>query len=307
MSKQSIEPSVRGSRVRWGPYEGEMEPVGCKICGRQNEGDRIYKGSIFSVYCCSRCHLMYTSPRYTEESLLAISENEGFSDLKVYRDWTYEKWCLQGSRSYHTEKAKVATLKEYVLEGGRVLDVGCGSGLFVLESRRQGFLAEGVEPSKRLSDVARNVLGVPVTRSEVERFSPPYRFDAVVIWDVLEHLYAPVRVARRTSDLLKTGGILMAQIPHYLGLSHRLKTRLCQLGLRRNHFKHFGFPHHIYSFDRRSLTALLVQVGLKPLRFESWPRQMKDGQNDLLSSVIISTYRRWCLSDYIMCIARKEG
>jgi 2-polyprenyl-3-methyl-5-hydroxy-6-metoxy-1,4-benzoquinol methylase len=307
MPKQAIKPSVRGRRVRWGPFEGEMESVGCKICGRQDEGDIIYRGSIFSVYCCYRCHLMYSSPRYTEESLLAICENEGFSDLNIYRDWTYERWRQQGSRSYHTEKAKVATLKEYVPEGSRVLDVGCASGLFVLEARRQGFLAEGVEPSKMLSDIARNVVGVPVTHSEVEQFPPPYRFDAVVIWDVLEHLYDPVRVARCASDLLKAGGILMAQTPHYLGLSHRLKTLFCRLGLRRNHFKHFGFPHHVYSFDRRSLTALLVQAGLKPLRFESWPRQMKDGQNDLLSSVIISANRRWCLSDYLMCIARREG
>lgn len=307
MSKQSIEAKVGGGRVRWGPFEGEMESVGCKICGRQDERDINYRGSIFSVYCCSRCHLMYSSPRFTEKSLLAICENEGFSDLKVYQDWTYEKWREQGSRSYHTEKAKVETLKKYVPEGGRVLDVGCASGLFVLEARRQGFLAEGIEPGKMLSDIARNVVGIPVTCTEVEQFFPPYRFDAVMIWDVLEHLYDPVRVTRRAADLLRPGGILIAQTPHYLGLSHRLKTRFCQLGLRRNHFKHFGFPHHVYSFDRRSLTALLAQAGLKPLQFESWPRQMKDGQNDLLSSFIISATRRWCLSDYLMCIARKQG
>ena len=250
---------------------------------------------------------MYASPRFTEASLLAIYENQAFTDLTEFEGWSYEKWRAGGGRSYHVAVEQVALLRQYLPEGSRVLDVGCGTGSFVREARAEGFLAEGVEPSRMLADIAARVVGVPVAQCQIEQFRSPYPFDAIVIWDVLEHLYEPVRVVGRAAEMLKPGGVFIAQVPHHRGLGNRIKSGLTRLGLRSGDFKHFGFPWHVYAFDRRSLTTLLAQADLRPFRFESWPHQMKDGRQGLVAAGIIRAARRWCLSDYITCVARKAA
>jgi SAM-dependent methyltransferase len=292
-------------RIRWDAFEGEMEPTPCRICGRHDERDLAYRGKVFSIYVCAGCHLMYCSPRFTEASLLAIYENEAVTDLSVYRDWNYEKWSNMNPRSFHTERQKVRILRQHLAEGSSILDVGCSRGHFVFEARRQGFAAEGLEPSHLFCEIARAELKVPVTEGQLEDFHPGVCFDGLVLWDVLEHLYEPVRVTLHAARLLKPGGILLLQTPNYLGLGHRCKALLYRLGIKHDDYRHFGFPWHVYSFDRRSLTALLSKAGLTPLRFESWPRQLKDGQTGPLAGAIISASRRWRLSDYIMCVARK--
>ena len=184
--------------------------------------------------------------------------------------------------------------------------MGTGTGLFLLEARREGFLkCEGLEPSAMLSKVASEVLGVPVSTVEVEDFNPPYKFDGIVIWDVLEHLYDPVGVLKKCAELLEPGGYVFAQVPNHRGLSNSTKTMLCRMGIKKSGFKHFGFPWHVYSFDRRSLGALTRAASLEPVLFESWSHLMKEGKGDPLSRALIGVIKKLCLSDYIVCVAHK--
>ena len=66
--------------------------------------------------------------------------------------------------------------------------MGCGTGLFCLEALRTGMNVEGIEPSKMLVDIGRDVLNVQLNHGLIEDFNPGYRYNAIVIWDVLEHV-----------------------------------------------------------------------------------------------------------------------
>jgi SAM-dependent methyltransferase len=125
--------------------------------------------------------------------------------------------------------------------------------------------------SHQFCAIANELLKVPVTEGLLEDFHPGRCYDAIVLWDVLEHLYEPIRVTRHASRLLRPGGIVLIQVPNYRGLGHRFKVQLGRWRIQADPFKHFGFPWHVYSFDRRSLTALLAKAGMTPIRFESWP------------------------------------
>ncbi|HTZ18832.1 MAG TPA: class I SAM-dependent methyltransferase [Dissulfurispiraceae bacterium] len=288
----------------FGRFEGILEETGCRICEAE-AGRLVFRGDDgIGYYLCGKCGVMYASPRFTEESMVTIYENEAFADLSVYNNWSYETWKKAGSRIFHTTQQKVALLKRYLPEGSRVLDVGCGTGIAVLEANRNNFVCEGVEPSVRLSEIGLNVLKVRVTTGNVETFSPGYRFNGIVIWDVLEHLYDPVRIVKRCTELLEPGGFLFAQVPNFRGLSNSYKTWLCRIGLKKV-FKHFGFPWHVYSFDTRSLGYLIELGGLNPLHFESWSHLLKEGKRGMIARTTIDIVRKFCMSDYIVCIARK--
>ncbi|MDI1471845.1 MAG: class I SAM-dependent methyltransferase [Thermodesulfovibrio sp.] len=297
---------------KFGPFEGILEETTCPVCRETNEVSKVPEAKLIfrshggiGYYRCSQCNLMYASPRFTEESMLKIYEREEFADLSEFNNWSYEKWKESRNRSYNVQKLKIMLVERYLSQGDRILDVGCGTGLFILEANKKGFLCEGVEPSLMLSNICKNVLKVPVNHTLLENFVPPYKFNGIIIWDVLEHVYNPVRIIKKSFELSEWGGFLFLQVPNYRGISNQYKNLLCRLGIRDNEYRHFGFPWHVYSFDKRSLSFLLGKTGFKVILFESWSHWLKDGWRNPLLKKLSIYLRKWCLSDYIVCVAKK--
>lgn len=297
--------SASGTRINFGPFAGELEHTCCRLCGTDTPNKLVYKSQEgIGYFRCQVCSLMYASPRFTEESLRQIYETPDFADLSSYENWSYDNWRQGRERSYHVEREKAALVARFLPAGTRILDVGCGTGLFVLMAGKSGYRCEGVEPSAMLARVAREKLSVNVANSLLDDFEPPCQYDGLVIWDVLEHLHDPVTVLKRCARLTAEGGLIFAQVPHYRGLSEAFKTAMCRLGLRHT-YKNFGFPWHLYSFDRTSMAFLMQKAGYEPVLFESWSHLLKDGNKNIISSLAISLTRRFCLSDYLVCVARK--
>ncbi|MBW2114551.1 MAG: methyltransferase domain-containing protein [Deltaproteobacteria bacterium] len=93
--------------------------------------------------------MAYVSPRFTEKSLSQIYESDAFIDQSFYDQWSYEKWKSENKgRSYISQHLKIRLIKRFLTEKDRILDVGCGTGLFCLEASKQGLNVEGIDPSK---------------------------------------------------------------------------------------------------------------------------------------------------------------
>ena len=92
--------------------------------------------------------------------------------------------------------------------------------------------------------------------------------DAVIFWDVLEHVHNPLEILAEIQRITRPGGHLFGQVPNWRGLTNRYKTFLNRHGLARKQFKHFGIPHHIFNFDESSLRRMMeksrVATGLLP-------------------------------------------
>lgn len=284
-----------------------MEETDCPTCGKLAGRTLLFQEEGIGFYQCDSCNLQFASPRFTEQSMLNIYNHENFtSDYRKYRNWTFEQWKNSGDRSYNVSLEKVNLVKEYLPEGSRILDVGCSIGQTVYLANLQNLHAEGLEPGKELAEIAIHSIGAPVKNMQIQDFYVKEPYDGIIIWDVLEHLYDPVEVLQACSDRLRSGGYLFAQIPNHKGMGNRLKAYLCRHGLRKS-FKHFGFPWHVYSFDRKSITKMFDKVRLVPVRFESWPGALMDAKKDPLSKLSISLAKRFALTDYITVVAKKAG
>ena len=293
---------------RFGGFSGTLETVDCPLCDSPPHPKLIFQNSKgIGFWQCPDCRVMYASPRFTQESLLDIYEQESFVDYTFYKDWSYGKWKRENRhRSYMTQVMKLDLMARFLAQEDPVLDVGCGTGLLLVEARKRGFLVDGIEPSARLVEIGNRVLKVPVQQGLLEAFEPGpgHKYRGMVIWDVLEHVPDPLNMLRRCKVHLDSGGYLFVQVPNYGGLSNRMKTFMCRKRLRRTGFKHFGFPGHLYSFNQRSLGNLLKAGGFTPVVFESWSHHLKEGSSGLLQGIILSVMKRFCLSDYIVCAAR---
>ena len=293
--------------VAFGNFSGYLEETACPICPSPISPKLIFrKKEGIGIWLCPRCGVYYASPRFDAPSLLNIYENEAFSDMDVYSNWSYDSWRQSGTRGWFGSNLKTQLVKKYLHDSNSVLDVGCGTGEFVLVARKNNLDAEGIDNSKMLTDVGQRILKVPVHNIDIEDFQPNRKFNGIVIWDVLEHLYDPVEMLLMCANLLEPKGLLFAQVPNYRGLSNKLKSFACRTGLSKNDFGHFGFPYHLYFFDKQSLGKLVNAAGFETLHFESWSHLLKDGKRGFLNDIIIAATKKYCLSDYIIIVAQKK-
>jgi 2-polyprenyl-6-hydroxyphenyl methylase / 3-demethylubiquinone-9 3-methyltransferase len=157
------------------------------------------------------------------------------------------------------------------LDGKRVLDVGCGGGMFSEELAKLGAEVTGVDPSAKSIEAGRAHAaagGLDITYEHGHGEQLPFddgRFDLVVCCDVLEHVDDLDTVMAETSRVLKPGGLYLYDTVNRTWVSklfviHLFQewswTRLVPSGL-----------HDWDSFIRpEEMETLLVAHGLRPAR-----------------------------------------
>jgi 2-polyprenyl-3-methyl-5-hydroxy-6-metoxy-1,4-benzoquinol methylase len=137
--------------------------------------------------------------------------------------------------------------------GGRLLDVGCGSGEWLSWMRDLGWQVEGVDSDESANRIARQQ-GLVIHRGRVEqqRF-PDNSFDAVTLNHVIEHVSDPVGTLAECCRILKKGGKLYLATPNSSSLGHRLFKQ---------DWRGLEPPRHLHIFDPRSMAGLLDTAGL---------------------------------------------
>ena len=147
----------------------------------------------------------------------------------------------------------------------RLLDIGCGTGLFLALARDSGFDVEGIEISERLSKLAQSHYGVPVTCGEFSSITLREAvYDVITMWDLLEHVVDPVAVIRRCRALLRPGG----RVVIFTIDSSSLFNAIGDLGYRLSG-KSWARPlellydaRHNYYFTPETLDTVLARGGL---------------------------------------------
>jgi SAM-dependent methyltransferase len=183
-------------------------------------------------------------------------------------DYESKRWGVAGLRPmpWYMNGLKLRYLLEDLPREGRVLDVGCGGGSVAkaVKAERPGLEVHGCDVSRSALDVARIVpAGVDFKVSTAEKL--PYEdgcFDAVWIFDVLEHVDDPAVVLREVARVLKPGGRFHIVLP--LEGQPRTLYQLVGCGTRWTaKVRHGG---HIQIFSARRFSLLATECGLPVLR-----------------------------------------
>jgi SAM-dependent methyltransferase len=141
---------------------------------------------------------------------------------------------------------------EAVRHNGRLLEVGCGGGLFVRAATARGWEVWGTEISPSCLAELRPLLGNRLYEGSVETVPfPEASFDGATMVEVVEHLGDPLRYLEAIHRLLRPGGRLFLTTPNARGVSGRV------LG---TDWRAFADEHLSY-FDIRSIRRLLERAG----------------------------------------------
>jgi len=247
----------------------------CPACG-ESPGRTVFNevldGVAIDIVVCDACGLGYSNPRPTEAY-----------KLDRYREWTRGDRPWQAEAHYdHRQQLRHFGLYRRVMElvasridSGRILDVGCGGGLFLVFAgvfasdhnsglnSRYSVEGAGFDPGE--VELAKRVSGAPVRTIEELSGVADGTYDAVTLLNVLEHVNRPTDLLREIKRVLRPNGPLVVVVPNnevvFWRLARNVGTRPTSLAA----------DEHINHFRPAALRALLKQAGFTSVQLVAAP------------------------------------
>lgn len=180
---------------------------------------------------------------------------------KNYQD-VVDKEYLKHSETRKLSAMEVLKKIKKYKSFGKILDVGCAAGDFLLAAKNLGYDAEGLELSKWSAKIAEKK-GLKIHRLTLKSLSNKFSntYDVISLWGVIEHFQNPDEEMKYINRLLKPGGILVL----WTGDADSMTSRI----LGRNWWYWQG--QHIQYFTHSSLNKLANKHGIRHIRTFKYP------------------------------------
>jgi 2-polyprenyl-3-methyl-5-hydroxy-6-metoxy-1,4-benzoquinol methylase len=175
----------------------------------------------------------------------------GYGEYTAQAPWRLQK----AARQVRELRARTG------VRAGRVLDVGSGYGFFRVALGAAGYEHDGLEVSRFARHVAHEQYGLATYAGTLEEHWEAWegRYDAVTLFDLVEHVVDPGRTLAQIAHVVRPGGVLAVKTPN-------LECPEAEV---------FG-PHyhslkreHLHFFSAGSLTAAARAAGFEPVHVET--------------------------------------
>lgn len=216
----------------------------------------------FSILSDNSNDLLVTSPRPNDKNLSSYYESESYISHTDSKKSIFDR-IYQLVRSYAL-KQKLKLVNSFETESKSILDIGAGTGDFLLTCQKDGWNVCGIEPNNKASGIAEKKLGnnLKSVISDVKS----QRFDVITMWHVLEHVPDLNDTFIQVKQLLKAKGILIIAVPnhksndaHYYG----------------KYWAAYDVPRHLWHFSQKAIHKLANKHAMSviktlPMKFDAY-------------------------------------
>lgn len=233
----------------------------CRLCG----GKYLtilhpYKG--FDIEKCDDCGLVQVSVEPTPAELDQLYGEAFFKKGKYVQDEAINR----------EQQRRVRLMLDAGLKtGSRILDVGCATGDFLVVAQEnfdvwgQDISLYAIETAQKIHpSLSERLRSGPIEQLDYEQGS----FDAITLWDVVEHLWDPVNTIKKAMHWLKPGGYLFVSSPDIGAGTAKVMGR---------YWAFMTPPEHLVFFDHKTWGRLLDEVGLVEQSFTSKGKWVNTG------------------------------
>jgi 2-polyprenyl-3-methyl-5-hydroxy-6-metoxy-1,4-benzoquinol methylase len=235
----------------------EHAPATCILCHCPNRS-LLFQKEEWTVFRCSHCGLGFLDPRPNQEEL-----------NKIYKKSYFQNQYDQGLKLESPEMKRRITQEDHRIKffrlykkRGRVIDLGCGLGYFLLACRMHGYDVAGVDISDYAASYVENELKIPIKIGTLEEIKfENASIDIITMWHFLEHTSNPVDYLKKVATWLKPDGLLVVDVPNYEGTDAQ-KTW--------NEWVGWQLPYHFSHFTPKTLTDILLECGFKTIRTKDY-------------------------------------
>lgn len=265
----------------------------CALCNSEERND-LYEAfdrlhhlpGRFSILKCKNCSLVRLSPRPLPEHLSYYYPEEDYYSYQAAVERS-SKWLVDRFRNSIRKVAleqlgyvtKPLNIFEKIaqpaanllfkrratygwgnrfptyLPNGRVLDIGCGSGIYLSQLKALGWAVSGIEISSKAAAVAKAQYGIDVFCGQPT--DAPFEdesFDHIHINHALEHFPDPFSVLKKVKTLLKPNGTLYIEVPNVESQGAAAAGP---------YWLHWDAPRHLFGFTPISLEKAVINAGLE--------------------------------------------
>lgn len=184
-------------------------------------------------------------------------------------------------------KNKLKLLNSFQTEERKLLDVGCGTGDFLLTCENNGWNVVGVEPNKNARELAISKLNNNAVVSDLQEISSQ-QFDVITLWHVLEHVPDLNSYIYKLKSLLKPTGVLVIAVPNYKSYDAVYYKQF---------WAAFDVPRHLWHFSKKSIQLIFSEFDMKvvkmlPMKFDSFyvallSEKYKTGKSNFIKAFFI--------------------
>ncbi len=247
----------------------EMCATRCAICGREGDATErwpatfdpeAFSARVFSarrlpdrvhyrMVRCNTCGLVRSDPVASEELLATLYASSSF-------DYGQEVESIQA-----TYGRALGWLQERSPRREALLEIGCGNGFFLQQARRQGWeQVRGVEPSADAVAKAPPELDDAIVQDVMRGgLFAPESFDAVCLFQVLDHISSPVELLEECRAVLRPGG-------HVLALNHNVAAWSARVLGERSPIVDI---EHTYLYSPATMRSIFAKAGFVEPRVRS--------------------------------------
>jgi CMP-N-acetylneuraminic acid synthetase/2-polyprenyl-3-methyl-5-hydroxy-6-metoxy-1,4-benzoquinol methylase len=226
-----------------------LTPRPCPTCGSADAALELEKDHMRIVRCAA-CNLVYVSPTFDEAHYKTVYRSAEYQE--IVRDLGISSHDYRVQR-FGRERVDIMA-RHLTVARPRMLDVGCSTGFVVEAARDRGWDAVGLDLNPSAVEHGKS-RGLDLRNVALEDAGfEPASFDAVCLFDVLEHLIDPVQTLRACVRFLRRGGIVFLYVPNYDSASRLLMGKDA----------HFIWPtHHLNYYTPTTVRDLLRRQGLR--------------------------------------------
>ena len=231
-------------------------PPACPACGASCSEVRVKRGvdTHHDFLRCPACGLLRRRAFPTSEEVQALYQEAYYAAATADRFQPPFEWLERRFRIWRARRLR----RLLPPPPARVLDVGCGRGVFLGGLRNAGYEVHGTQLSRTAAASIQARYGFEVFVGDLPDAPwPAAYFDVITVWHVLEHMPDPARALDCLAGLLRPGGLLIVEVPNAGGWSARL------FGWR---WLHWDREHHLVHFTWPVLRDMLERRGFEVTR-----------------------------------------
>lgn len=226
----------------------------CPVCHKKEQLQPFRWGS-YRIIHCGNCALDYCGEMIKKERGAASSpvDQEGIEMMsKAFYNTQKLAMSLARKRKIFYEKVLKRKCK-------KILDVGCGPGVFYNSWEKLGIKWNGIEVNPYWEEFGvKN--RIPITTKSIDSLSGEY--DVVVAHQVIEHIEDPISFMNSIKILLKPKGIVHLELPNQNSFTSRLRQISSKLSYD------YGFiqpPMHLRAYRDITIKNLFNKLELNPI------------------------------------------
>ena len=223
--------------------------------------DHSVTGETFQLLLDEDLQLLKTHPQPLPEDLGRYYESDDYISHTDGKRTLFEKL-------YHAVKQKALSDKIKLIESlasqkGSLLDVGAGTGDFLVEAKKSGWDITGIEPSTKAKAIS---VSKGISFADNLQSIESHSQDVITMWHVMEHVPDVEKEITELKRVLKPDGVLIVAVPNYKSYDAQYYGSF---------WAAYDVPRHLWHFSKTSIKKLFaVQqmdlVKILPMKFDSF-------------------------------------